>query len=168
MSIHLWRTFGTLHSWCLTLLKQNCQPLKWYLTPTLMPRKLYDSPRSSKVLHWQFVYMFSLKAILCRTQKCFSFSTWLQCICYRLKLNSGKKCFPWVDFLFSLTPSSNNSWIRARWQMKKVNVLMIFLSKLSMIIWVNIVLNRTVVVDNDWCFDNLCGMQIISGTEYRR
>ena len=26
-----------------------------------------------------------------------------------------------------------------------------------MIVWVNVVLNRTVVVDRDYCFDNLCG-----------
>ena len=29
--------------------------------------------------------------------------------------------------------------------------------KLSMIVWVNVVLNRTVVVDSAWLFDNLCG-----------
>ena len=27
----------------------------------------------------------------------------------------------------------------------------------SLMVWVNVVLNRTVVVDNDWRFDNLCG-----------
>ena len=32
-----------------------------------------------------------------------------------------------------------------------------FKSRLSLIVWVNVVLNRTVVVDSDWCFDNLCG-----------
>ena len=32
-----------------------------------------------------------------------------------------------------------------------------FISRLSMIVRVNVVLNRTVVVDSDWRFDNLCG-----------
>ena len=32
-----------------------------------------------------------------------------------------------------------------------------FKSWLSLMVWVNVVLNRTVVVDNDWRFDNLCG-----------
>ena len=34
-----------------------------------------------------------------------------------------------------------------------------FKSRLSLIIRVNVVLNRTVVVDSDWRFDNLCGSQ---------
>ena len=32
-----------------------------------------------------------------------------------------------------------------------------FKSRLSLIVRVNVVLNRTVVVDSDWRFDNLCG-----------
>ena len=32
-----------------------------------------------------------------------------------------------------------------------------FKSRLSLIVRVNIVLNRTVIVDSDWRFDNLCG-----------
>ena len=41
--------------------------------------------------------------------------------------------------------------------MKDLNQGVISLSRLSMIIWVNVVLNRTVVVDSDWRFQNLCG-----------
>ena len=35
-----------------------------------------------------------------------------------------------------------------------------FKSRLSLIVWVNIVLNRTVVVDSDGRFDNLCGSHL--------
>ena len=35
-----------------------------------------------------------------------------------------------------------------------------FKSRLSLIVQVNEVLNRTVVVDNDWCFDNMCGSHV--------
>ena len=34
-----------------------------------------------------------------------------------------------------------------------------------MIVWVNVVLNRTVVVDSDWRFDNLCGSHFQSQSE---
>ena len=34
-----------------------------------------------------------------------------------------------------------------------------------MIIWVNLVLNRTVVVDSDWCLNNLCGSHLQSQSE---
>ena len=37
--------------------------------------------------------------------------------------------------------------------------------RLSLIVRVNIVLNRTVVVDSDWCFDNLCGSHLQSQSE---
>ena len=40
-----------------------------------------------------------------------------------------------------------------------------FISRLSMIVRVNVVLNRTVVVDSDWCFDNLCGSHFQSQSE---
>ena len=36
---------------------------------------------------------------------------------------------------------------------------------LSLIVWVNVVLNRAVVVDNDWRFDNLCGSHLQSQSE---
>ena len=39
-----------------------------------------------------------------------------------------------------------------------------FKSRLSLIIRVNLVLNRT-VVDSDWCFDNLCGSHLQSQSE---
>ena len=39
-----------------------------------------------------------------------------------------------------------------------------FKSGLSLIVWVNVVLNRT-VVDSDWHFDNLCGSHLQSQSE---
>ena len=38
-------------------------------------------------------------------------------------------------------------------------------SRLSLIVRVNVVLNRTVVVDSDWGFDNLCGSHLQSQSE---
>ena len=38
-------------------------------------------------------------------------------------------------------------------------------SSLSLIVQVNVVLNRTVVVDSDWRFDNLCGSHLQSQSE---
>ena len=35
-----------------------------------------------------------------------------------------------------------------------------FKSTLSLIVWVNVVLNRIVVVDSDWRFDNLCSSHL--------
>ena len=40
-----------------------------------------------------------------------------------------------------------------------------FKSRLSLIVRVNVVLNRTVVVDSDWRFDNLCGSHLQSQSE---
>ena len=40
-----------------------------------------------------------------------------------------------------------------------------FKSRLSLIIRVNVVLNRTVFVDSDWRFDNLCGSHLQSQSE---
>ena len=40
------------------------------------------------------------------------------------------------------------------------------MSRLSMIVLVNVVLNRTVVVDSDWCFNNLCGSQPSSESKW--
>ena len=37
-----------------------------------------------------------------------------------------------------------------------------FKSRLSLIVRVNVVLNRTVVVDSNWCFHNLCGSHLQS------
>ena len=36
----------------------------------------------------------------------------------------------------------------------------IFIIRLSMIVWVNVVVNRTVVDDNDRGFDNLCSSHL--------
>ena len=36
---------------------------------------------------------------------------------------------------------------------------------MSLIVPVNVALNRTVVVDSDWCFDNLCGSHLQSQSE---
>ena len=38
-------------------------------------------------------------------------------------------------------------------------------SRLSLIVWVNVVLNRTVVVHNEWRFDNLCGSHLQSQSQ---
>ena len=43
--------------------------------------------------------------------------------------------------------------------------IIIFKSRLSLIIRVNVVLNRTVVVDSDRRFDNLCGSHLQSQSE---
>ena len=40
-----------------------------------------------------------------------------------------------------------------------------FKSRLSLIVWLNVVLNRTDVVDSDWRFDNLCGSHLQSQSE---
>ena len=40
-----------------------------------------------------------------------------------------------------------------------------FKSRLGLIVRVNVVLNRTVVVDSDWRFDNLCGSHLQSQSE---
>ena len=39
------------------------------------------------------------------------------------------------------------------------------IKRLSLIVRVNVVLNRTVVVDSDWRFDNLCGSHLHSQSE---
>ena len=44
-------------------------------------------------------------------------------------------------------------------------LLLLFKSRLSLIVRVNIVLNRTVVVDSDWRFDNMCGSHLQSQSE---
>ena len=41
-----------------------------------------------------------------------------------------------------------------------------FISRLSMIVWVKVVLNRTVVVDSDWRFDSLGGSHLQSQIEF--
>ena len=41
----------------------------------------------------------------------------------------------------------------------------VYFKRLSLIVRVNVVLNRTVVVDSDWRFDNLCGSHLQSQSE---
>ena len=41
-----------------------------------------------------------------------------------------------------------------------------FISRLSMIVRVNLVLNRTIFIDSDWRFDNLCGSYLQSQSEF--
>ena len=50
---------------------------------------------------------------------------------------------------------------------KKKGKIVIFqkLSRLSLIVRVNVVLNRTIVVDSDWRFDNLCSSHLQSQSE---
>ena len=43
-----------------------------------------------------------------------------------------------------------------------VSVIKSFINRLGMIVRVNVVLNRTVVVDSDRRFDNLCGSRLNS------
>ena len=44
-------------------------------------------------------------------------------------------------------------------------LIIVIKSRLSLIVRVNLVLNRTVVVDSDWRFDNLCGSYLQSQSE---
>ena len=46
-----------------------------------------------------------------------------------------------------------------------ISTVSTFKSRLSLIVRVNVVLNRTVVVDSDWRFDNLCGSHLQSQSE---
>ena len=50
---------------------------------------------------------------------------------------------------------------------KKKGKIVVFqkLSRLSLIVRVNVVLNRTIVVDSDWRFDNLCSSHLQSQSE---
>ena len=49
--------------------------------------------------------------------------------------------------------------------MKGLNPGVVSRSRLNLIVWVNLVLNRTVVVDSDRHFDNLCGSHLQSKSE---
>ena len=49
--------------------------------------------------------------------------------------------------------------------LEKLKIKWSIISKLSMIVRVNVVLNRTVVVDSDWRFNNLCGSHLQSQSE---
>ena len=51
-------------------------------------------------------------------------------------------------------------YLRKRLNCERVEPRSHFKSRLSLIVRVNVVLNRTVVVDSDWRFDNLCGSHL--------
>ena len=50
--------------------------------------------------------------------------------------------------------------------LEKLKTKWSIISKLSMIVRVNVVLNRTVVVDSDWRFNNLCSSHLQSQSEF--
>ena len=60
-------------------------------------------------------------------------------------------------------------WVSARSELERVRVigsqLYLIKSRLSLIVRVKVVLNRTVVVDSDSHFDNLCGSHLQSQSE---
>ena len=47
---------------------------------------------------------------------------------------------------------------------RPLNITIFIIIRLCLIVRVNVVLNRTVVVDNDWCFENLCGSHLQSSS----
>ena len=72
-------------------------------------------------------------------------------------LQLENELFVWVKF---------NTWIEAFVQL--LDEWMYIKRRLSLIVQVNVVLNRAVVVDSDWCFDwrfNLCGSHLQSQSE---
>ena len=60
-------------------------------------------------------------------------------------------------------------WYSSGYLIKRTFLVLIILlhlkSRLSLIVQVNVVLNRTVLVDSDWRFDNLCGSHLQSQSE---
>ena len=66
---------------------------------------------------------------------------------------------PWV--------SEDEEPLSVNWGLRKANmsINLNYKSRLSLIVRVNVVLNRTVVVDSDWRFDNLCGSHLQSQSE---
>ena len=61
-------------------------------------------------------------------------------------------------FLFSSAVNLNSAYRQL--SLFKNGLRYIKLKRLSLIVRVNVVLNRTVVVDSDWRFDNLCGSHL--------
>ena len=57
--------------------------------------------------------------------------------------------------------ASNRMW----WNCERFEPRSLFKSRLSLIVQVNVVLNRTVVVDSDWRFDNLCSSDLQNQSE---
>ena len=56
-------------------------------------------------------------------------------------------------------------WQRSCWMWMNIFVNKNETKRLSLIVRVNVVLNRTVVVDSDWRLDNLCGSHLQSQSE---
>ena len=57
--------------------------------------------------------------------------------------------------------ASNIMW----WNCERFEPRSLFKSRLTLIVQVNVVLNRTVVVDSDWRFDNLCSSDLQNQSE---
>ena len=69
------------------------------------------------------------------------------CCCWLINNIKGKETSKTLSLLWKV-------WTRSH-----------FKSRLSLIVRVYVVLNRTVVVDSDWRFDNLCGSHLQSQSE---
>ena len=71
--------------------------------------------------------------------------------------------------LYSMSLYYDQSFITCHAKVTSVKFAYLFLlsfkSRLSLIVRVNVVLNRTVVVDSDGRFDNLCGSHLQSQSE---
>ena len=76
---------------------------------------------------------------------------------------------PWWWVIMTTYPSPNLISLLSpnlqRVQTPEASSFLTFISRLSMIVRVNVVLNRTVVVDSDWRFDNLCGSYLQSQSD---
>ena len=66
------------------------------------------------------------------------------------------------DFHIFSTVSITLIWERGFIHCERFEPRSHFKSRLSLIVRVNVVLNRTVAVDSDWRFDNLCGSHLQS------
>ena len=56
-------------------------------------------------------------------------------------------------------------WVTNGWICERFEPWSHFIRYLSLIVRANVVLNKTVVVDSDWRFDNLCGSHVQSQSE---
>ena len=71
-----------------------------------------------------------------------------------------------VLFAWIKTLSEKNAVYQLKLKVWKVGPMSHFISRLSLIVRVNVVLNRTVVVDSDWRFDKLCRSHLQSKSEF--
>ena len=71
----------------------------------------------------------------------------------------------YLQWLQKLQVDNNVKYIEVNMWMCRFFKYYIY-SRLSMIVRVNVVLNRTVVVDSDWHFNNLCGSHLRSQNEF--